>query len=1182
MAAGCIYTYNGNEYTEKEFKALVLKGEFDAVLKDKFFKESISSQSNINNEKDNGKGESQSNQESNAKESSRQESGSESGNGKNDVIPPKGGEPKSSSPDSESEPGKRSFTKQALNKEEILPASKAEIAKTIDYAIQKNAMSIKEAGETIDKLGVDEAFALVTNLNNELNGGVRGVMGQVLILKYNDMATKFPEGSAERNYYVDKTIDVANFVTDKLSTMPGQTIQSLSLFSRLSPEAQLRAAIKDQKKQGEEKVAKIKPVVDEIANKLKKINEETAEEITASPKVKESVEKRKQTLSEKAGEKIKKAKENRSRIIEKYKKDKGKNLYAGVGLTKEGIEFAGDLIKTYIDEGIAEVQIIVDKVLTELKNVSGKDVTDAVSKNVSDLVQERVLKMQDAGISRELKNLEKEVRAIVKEHYTVTASEKKKLTDKFIEKLGLEKSEAEGLAKEIESEFDRIATRKKQDLLTEEKKRFDKIQEGIQGSKKDKTIESEIIRFSNLGAFDNNSLLDMVAAKLGVGQLTPEQGKRITELAEKIQKSPEGSPKNNATEQLLKYRADIKGTSWSEVAQGVWYAQVLSGYATHIKNLVSTFFNSVGYFTVEAALNPKSIPYLMLGAGRGLAAGVAESKHTVRTGQTPIHISKIETPDVLERKIFAGGYLNPVNYLKYVGRLMKAEDVLLFQGLKEMRATQLAYREANRLGYKNPFSKETYKKVNELLLNTKGRYEGALFQATAEGVKGSELSRRVYELMEMSRPIQMTEDAYGFAAKGTFNHEVEGTLGALTLGISKLLDIDVAGAKPLRFVVPFTRIITNVTNNAIDFSPLGFVRAAKGSRGFKSFEGNHIVKDAYHKMSAEERRQTIAKASLGTLSMATLYALSASGLVQVSGAGPSDIKKKLQLIEEGWQPYSIKIGDKFYSYKLTPFVFAFGLVGSIRDHEQYDKDADEQSILQRTMLSTWDGVKNISDMTWVGSAAPLMGAMTENNGSKVASILGNTATRTLKSFVPVLGSNLYAQTAQKLEQVFNVPQKKASNLWQSLIQDVPIARNMLNDKINALGDPVIKDVDILTSRENPDPVWQYLFDKKGWVAPVNKNTIIVLDEDTKMERPVTEDEYYEFSKIRGGKIKKELQDVINNGVEVDGVRKTAQQLTSAQLQKIISSKSTQATKETKKELFEKAKKERKEKIKVIH
>lgn len=1080
----------------------------------------------------------------------------------------------------------RRFTQQMLRTDDLTPEAKAEIAKTLEYVEQTNAMSAAEAESTINKVGVDEAFNLVMDRNNNMNGGVRTTMAQAIIKNYNEQAKKATD-EATKNYYLDKTIQTATFVTEKLATDAGQSIQAFSMWEKLSPEGQLRAAVKDVAKQTPVKKNEARKNVDKVGDKMQKANEETANEITKGDTVKKATAKTESKLSKKGKDKIAKAKESREKIIKKYKSDKGKNLYAGVGLTNEGIEFVGNIVKTYIDEGVGNLQVITDKVLQHLKEISAKPITADVKSHIDEIAKTYLQKAGDIKIAKGLKELEAEISDIVRKHYTVKEDAKKSLTDKFIEKLGLEKDEAAELSKEIQSEFDRIATRKKQDILDSEIRRLNNIKKNLQGGKKAdrKQIQDEIIKYSNLGAFDNGKLLDVIGEKLGLGEVSKEDAAKIIELSEKIQNAPEGSPKRNATEELLKYRANMKGTNWGEVAQGVWYANVLSGYGTHLKNIVSTFFNTMSFFGVEAIRNPKSIPVLWTGLNTGLIRiGVNEAAHTIRTGQTPIHVSKIETPDVLERVTFKGGFLNPYNYLKYVGRLMKAEDVLLFQGLKEMRATQLAYREANKMGlylklFNKNNNKQVWNKVNELLLNTKERYEQSLKELEPEKLSGLELKRRVYELMELSRPIQMTEDAYGFAAKGTFNHETEGTLGALTDAVSRSLDnsLEVGGMKPLRFVVPFTKIITNVANNALDFSPLGLVRAATGRRGLLATEAS----GKRRQMTKEERQQTLVKASLGISSMAALYAMSANGLVQVTGAGPSDLKKRLQLMESGWQPYSIKVGGKYISYKLTPFVFAWGLVGSIRDHEQYDKDADEQSILDRTALAGWDGVQLLSDMTWVGSAAPLMKAMASDNDGEVKSLLNNSVTQMAKSFVI---PNFYTQAAQKVEEYFSIPQKKVHNVFESLIQDIPIARNYLDDKINALGDPVVKDVDIMTSKEKSDPVWQYLTEKKGWVAPVNQNTIIVFDDETKKDRPINDDEYYEFSKLRGGKIKKELEKLIQYGATVlrggQQTHKTSSELTSAELNKVIREISTQATKETKKELFAPSPKKKSFKIKI--
>lgn len=1078
----------------------------------------------------------------------------------------------------------RRFAKRVLSDEDILPEAKEKLEKNKDYIRQVNALSVAEAKKIIDEVGAEEAYDLVVNDIN-LKPAVRVVMGETLIKKFNDLAVK-ADNPIERNHYVQRTSDIADFVSEHLGTIPGQIIQALSLYSRLTPEAQLLSANKEVKKQGAKAKKKREKDVNNLGDKLKKANEETVDEV--SKKVKPKVENTDSKRKSKAKENIQKARDKRKKLIEKYKSGKGKSLFSSpTGLTPEGIEFVGEVALTYFQEGIANVQLIADKIIEHLKDIGGKSPNDEAIRNVNSIVQQVVDQESNKKIAKGLSELEKEVSRTVREHYTVPTDKKQTLTDKFVEQVGLDKDDAIQLSREIQEEFDRIATRKKNDILYKEKERFDRIQNGLKGAKKveRKTLHDEIIKYSNLGAFENDEFLKFLADKLGVGQLTPEEGKKITELAEKVQKAPEGSPKNDATQDLLAYRANLNGISWGETIQGVWYANILSGYGTHLKNIVSTFFNGMFYAASEFITDPSLLPILMVGGLKGAKRGFVEAWHTVQTGRSPIHVLKIETPWVLERKQFIGGFYNPYNWLKFVGRLMAAEDVLQFQALKEMRATQLAYREAKKAGHKNPFSKETWKIINDKLLGTAESVKEAKEQSTDEGLTDAAWQRRVYELIEQNRPIQMTEQAYGFAAKGTFNHQSEGTLGAITNAIASVLDIPIGGVKPLRFVVPFTRILTNVVNNTLDFTPVGFIRAARGVRGFESLESFHPTKGAYKELTQEERRQLVGRASLGVGLTAAMYALTkipckdGHNILEITGGGTGDYGKDLQLRQGGWQSYSIRIcGGDYLSYKLTPMVFNLGFIGNMNDHEKYDSGASEESLAKKTMLAAWETAGVMTDMTWIGTTSNLMQSLSEKSPEAGAKkFLRSLESSGKQLIVP----NIFSQSSQKVQDIFNMPQKQANNAWGRLIQDIPVARNTLNDKINALGEPIVRDTDLFISSETKDPVWKYLNDKTVWVSTVNKNSVIVFDAESEQDRPSTNDEYYEFSKLRGEKIKAELERLLIKGANVtvgnSTEHKTAEELNKGELSRIITNISTQATTETKEELFYK---KEKKKIKI--
>jgi len=505
---------------------------------------------------------------------------------------------------------------------------------------------------------------------------------------------------------------------------------------------------------------------------------------------------------------------------------------------------------------------------------------------------------------------------------------------------------------------------------------------------------------------------------------------------------------------------------------------------------------------------------------------------------------------------------------------MVAEDVLSFQGLKEARAYQLARKEAAQRGF-NTWSKKGWDEVNKVLLHTKERLREAELQIEQEGITGKlEKKRRIYELMEESRPEKMMEDAYGFAAHGTFNHESEGSLGAITNAVASALDsVSVGGVKPGRFIIPFTRIITNVVNNSLDYTPVGFVRAARGVRGFRSFEGNRITKPAFKELTKDERQRLIAKASLGIALAATFQAMHQAGVIQVTGGGTGDNKKDEQLRQSGWQEYSVKIGNKYYSYKYSPLVFMLGFLGNMNDQEKYGKE-DKKTLDKKMQVAASRFGGQVADMTWINSSSTFLGALTEPNVDKQASQVSRSLAGMTRGVIPFGG--MITQATQAFNGIFGASKKQTEGAWQALVSTIPIAQNMLGDKVNALGDIIKVNENSswllpdFVSTEKNDSVWQFLTEHNGWVAPVTRKTLIIYDPKIDDERPLTQDEHFDFSVKRGKKIRSKIQDLMKAGKLIDwnsGNEISVDKMTEAQFNKWLSKIEAEATKETKAEMF---------------
>lgn len=1033
----------------------------------------------------------------------------------------------------------RRFTKRMLATESLLPKEK--ISETLKYIRQSNALSIEEANKIIDEIGLDEAFALVVS-DNEMNGGVRGVIAQMLISKYNNLS-QIAKTEKEKEYYWDKTIEVANYVTRVFATEAGRMIQSFSIWSKLSPEALIRSAAKDLERQGEVAKKKAKKSVDKIGNKMQKANEEAANEIVESlDKTIEEVDKQKKS---KAAEKIKKIQQKRKDIINKYK-GKGGITFTSGGITKEGIEFIGEMAKTYIEEGIVNIELLVEKIAENIREVSGKEPTKEVLEKAKEIAGKKIQASDIRLIGKGLKDMKVSIGKVVKKHFTEVEDVKTTLAEKLVEESGLSGEDAADLANKINEAFDRLATKKKEQILKEQIENLERAKNKLNGTveKTTRQLQDEIIKLTNLGGFNNEQLLDLLAEKVGTGKLTRQEGARLQFLAERVRQAPEGSPKNDAIQDLLNYQADLKGTTKGELGQAVWYASLLGGYMTQLKNIVANMFSTLLLTGTTVIRNPKTAAVTARGLWRGWKRGITEANHVLATGKTPIHVIKIEASNVLERKQFGFGEklnkyfnpnYNPMNLLKYVSRAMAAADVFAYQGLNESRAYQMAYMEAVKMKKANPTDESIWKIINEQILNTKDRREKAELRVKQEGQIGNEAKRRMYELMEQSRPEKVQEESNSYAARGTFNYPPEGILGALNNTFSIVLDVPIGGVKPLRFIVPFTRVLTNVANMALDYEPITSTRRAiRGKVGFESFNAFSPTKGTYREMTADERKTQMTKAAIGMGVLALAYALSnmddeeGKPLIEITGAGSSDYNKTNELKERGWKPYSVKVGDTYYSYQLTPLVLTLGYIGSLNDYQKYDakSDADVIDKMSQTAFRLQD---IISDMTFAGSTADFFDVFFDNSaakGKKIENYFGNLS----RSFIPFMQP--YTQLSRGIQSVLSTPRKETSSMGANLIKDIPVVRDRLYNKLNVLGEEIPVRSDLLFSTKRQSKAFDFLENNGIFIAPLKRKSIIGYNAEKKMDLPATDEQFYKITKLRGEFIKKYILRIEKQGLPV--------------------------------------------------
>lgn len=234
----------------------------------------------------------------------------------------------------------------------------------------------------------------------------------------------------------------------------------------------------------------------------------------------------------------------------------------------------------------------------------------------------------------------------------------------------------------------------------------------------------------------------------------------------------------------------------------------------------------------------------------------------------------------------------------------------------------------------------------------------AVRQATSEVasglIDGNGFKARVAELIE--NPPENIRLAAGDAALYQTFNQAPGMLGK-TLG-------KLTSAYPaLKVILPFTRTPSNILNFTFERTPLAPLMskfradvAAGGSR----------------------RDLALAQMALGSMTMATAVDAVMSG--QITGRGPLDHGIRDAMTREGWQPYSFKVGDRWYSYnRLDPVGSLLGMAADATElmtnaqHEALEEGDTEK--LRAAVAASF--ASNITNKTYLSGLSSTFAALNE-------------------------------------------------------------------------------------------------------------------------------------------------------------------------------------------------------------
>lgn len=364
-----------------------------------------------------------------------------------------------------------------------------------------------------------------------------------------------------------------------------------------------------------------------------------------------------------------------------------------------------------------------------------------------------------------------------------------------------------------------------------------------------------------------------------------------------------------------------------------------------------------------------------------------------------------------------------------------------------------------------------------------GMSEGRLAarQASKEGLRGDAWSSRVSHIMaDKSVVPDLMKQADEMSDRMIFH----GDMGATGQGLAYLVN----KTGPVgNLILPFLRTTYHITARGIDRSPLGLIGTAidvgRGQYGKTPAEVRAALSSGTHPgPGVAPLGERLGDNVMG--SMIFMGALSQAMQGNVSGAGPDEPQKKALLRAEGWQPYSIRVGNDWVSYaNWGPAAMPFSQAAAAAEAVRYGKPGDDVGTLVLDGISRTAQIA--TEQTYLKSIGTAWKGMTdpEHFGSQWVS-------DTITSLVP-FGSTIntvaqagdpYARRPDKFDVVGSLRNRLPSGT--PVIggrEQVPVVQDVLGRPSPNVRQGLDAINPLLISRDRDDPVLQE-FDKVG-VAP---------------------------------------------------------------------------------------------------
>jgi hypothetical protein len=290
-------------------------------------------------------------------------------------------------------------------------------------------------------------------------------------------------------------------------------------------------------------------------------------------------------------------------------------------------------------------------------------------------------------------------------------------------------------------------------------------------------------------------------------------------------------------------------------------------------------------------------------------------------------------------------------------------------------------------------------------------------KATSEGLEGEDLGKRIVEIVN-----NPTEEIHLAASDVARVQTFTNPLGESGQKVQQLANSHPA----LKLILPFVRTPVNIVKFVGVRSP--FAPFAK------SFQADM-------KAGGARRDMALSKMSLGSLVLGYGATMAADGVI--TGGGPKNKAQRDALRRQGWQPYSMKVGDKYYSFnRLDPLGMFLGLSADLTEVIKYAED--DQDALDIATMSTIALAKNLTSRTYLRGLSDAMNVLSDPDRYAERFFQRQAA-----SFTPM--TSLVAG----IEREFDPMMRATYSAMDLIISRTPGLSDSLPPRRNLYGEPIV-------------------------------------------------------------------------------------------------------------------------------